>query len=496
MTFPHQELPSASIAELRARLDSGEVTAQRLAEMHLERIEAIDREGPTLHAILEVNPDWEAIAGRLDAELGSGRSRGPLHGIPVLLKDNLDTGDRMLTTAGSLALTAAPAPADAALVAQLREAGALILGKTNLSEWANWRSKRSSSGWSARGGQCRNPHVLDRNPSGSSSGSAAAVAAGLAPLAVGTETDGSIVSPSSRCGVVGIKPGVGAVSRRGVVPISHSQDSPGAHARHTRDAALLLQAMLDEPSDLTSGLRPDALQGARLGVLREPLTGYSEHTDRIYEESLGALRELGAELVDPVSIATLKEMREKRDELESSVMCSEFKAGIAAYLQSRTGIPHRTLADLVRFNEEHAAEEMRYFRQEWFEASLAAPDLESDEYREALAACRRLSREEGLDKVLAQHRLDALLAPAGAPAHVTDLVNGDRSLGGPSQPSAMAGYPIVTVPAGLAFDVLPVGLAFFAGRGSEARLLAYAHAFEQAARAFSEPGYLPSLALE
>lgn len=496
VTFPHQELASASMDDLRAKLDSGELTARRLAEMHVERIEAIDRKGPALHAILELNPDWEEIAGRLDAELRAGRSRGPLHGIPVLLKDNLDTGDRMLTTAGSLALTGAPAPADAALVTRLREAGALLLGKTNLSEWANWRSKRSSSGWSARGGQCRNPHVLDRNPSGSSSGSAAAVAAGLAPLAVGTETDGSIVSPSSRCGVVGIKPGVGVVSRRGVVPISNSQDSPGAHARHTRDAAILLQAMLKEPIDLSSGLRPDALQGRRLGVLRDPLTGYSEHSDRIYEESLGSLRELGAELIDPVVIPTLTELRERRDELETKVFCCEFKAGIQAYLATRSGSPPRTLADLVRFNEEHAAEEMRYFRQEWFEASLAAPDLESDEYREALSACRRLSREEGIDRTLAEHRLDALLAPSGAPAHVIDLVNGDRSLGGPSQPSAVAGYPIVTVPAGLAFDALPVGLAFFAGRGSEARLLAFAYAFEQATRAFREPRFLPTLALE
>lgn len=495
MPWPHPELATASTSELRDRLDARELSVPRLIEMHLERIEAIDRGGPALRSIIEVNPDCEEIARELEKELRSGRSRGPLHGIPVLVKDNVDTDDRMQTTAGSLALAGPPAPLDARLVAHLRDAGAVLLGKANLSEWANWRSKRSSSGWSARGGQCRNPHVLDRNPSGSSSGSAAAVAAGLTPIAVGTETDGSIVSPSSRCGVVGIKPGVGVVSQGGIVPISHSQDSAGAHARSVRDAALLLQAMAETPLELISGLREDALKGARIGALRDPLAGYSEHTDRVYEQSLRTLRDLGAEVIDAVVIPGLKEMRERRDDIETKVFCCEFKAGIATYLASRPGIPHRSLADLVRFNEEHAAEEMPYFRQEWFETSLAAPALDSEEYRAALATSHRLSREQGIDAVLAEHRLDALVAPGGAPAHVIDLVNGDRSLGGPSQPSAMAGYPIVTVPAGLAFEALPVGLALFAGPRSEGRLLAYAYAFEQATRAFREPRYISTLAL-
>jgi len=492
---PHPDLADVSLAELSSRLESGELSARRLAELHLERIAAIDSAGPTLRSVIELNPDWEEIAGRLDAERRGGRIRGPLHGIPVLVKDNIDTGDRMLTTAGSLALVGAPAAADAPLVARLRAAGMVLLGKTNLSEWANFRSRRSSSGWSGRGRQCRNPHVLDRSPCGSSSGSAVAVAAGLAPVAVGTETDGSIVCPSSANGVVGIKPGVGLISRSGIIPISSSQDSAGPHARHVRDAALLLGALADRPADFTAGLDPGALKGRRLGVLREPFTGYSEHADRVHDAALLALRDLGAELVDPVEIATTEAMQADKRGIENLVLEYEFKAGIDAYLVARTGIGPRSLADLIRFNEEHAAEEMPYFRQEIFEECVAKGGLDSEDYLKAAAAARRLSRQRGIDATLRRHRLDCLVAPSRGPAWVLDPINGDRNLGGCTQPSAMAGYPIVTVPAGLAFDALPLGLAFFARPGSEAALLAMAYAFEQHTNARRAPRFLPTLEL-
>ncbi len=491
---PHPDLADASIADLRSRLDSGELSVRRLAEMHLERIDAIDRVGPSLRSVIEINPDWEEIADRLDGERRDGRERGPLHGLPVLVKDNIDTGDRMLTTAGSLALSAAPAPADAPLVARLRAAGMLLLGKTNLSEWANFRSSRSSGGWSARGRQCRNPHVLDRSPCGSSSGSAVAVAAGLIPVAVGTETDGSIICPSSANGVVGIKPAVGLVSQHGIIPISRSQDSAGAHARHVRDAALLLGAIVDIPTDFTRHLDKGALRGRRLGVLREPYTGYSEHTDKVHEEALLGLRDLGAELIE-VEISTTEAIRADDRKVETMVLQHEFKAGIDSYLAARPGIGPRSLADLIRFNEEHAAEEMPYFRQEIFEACQARSGLDSAEYHSALAASRRLSREDGIDATLERHRLDALVAPSRPPAWVIDQINGDRAIGGSTQPSAMAGYPIVTVPSGMAFDALPLGLAFFARPGSEALLLGMAYAFEQLTRARRAPRLLPTLDL-
>jgi amidase len=421
--------------------------------------------------------------------------RGPLHGIPVLVKDNIDTGDRMQTTAGSLALMGVPAPADAALVARLRAAGMLLLGKTNLSEWANFRSTRSSGGWSGRGRQCRNPHVLDRSPCGSSSGSAVAVAAGLIPVAVGTETDGSIICPSSANGVVGIKPAVGLVSQHGIIPISRSQDSAGAHARHVRDAALLLGALADVPADFTVHLDVGVLRGRRLGVLRKPFTGYSEHTDKVHEEALLGLRDLGAELIE-VEILTTEAMRADERRVESTVLQYEFNAGIDSYLAGRPGIGPRSLADLIRFNQEHAAEEMPYFRQELFELCQARSGLDSTEYLSALAESRRLSREDGIDATLDRHKLDALVAPSRPPAWVIDQINGDRAIGGSTQPSAMAGYPIVTVPSGMAFDSLPLGLALFAKPGSEALLLGMAYAFEQLTKARQAPRFLPTLDLD
>ena len=495
LNLPHPELADATVAELRARLDSGELSVRRLAEMHLERIAAIDGAGPTLRAVIEVNPEWEEIADRLDAERRAGRPTGRLHGIPVLVKDNLDTGDRMLTTAGSLALATVPASRDAPAVARLRQAGMLLLGKTNLSEWANFRSTRSCSGWSGRGRQCRNPHVLDHTPCGSSSGSAAAVAAGLASVAVGTETDGSIICPSAVNGVVGIKPGVGVVSQAGIIPIARSQDSAGAHARHVGDAALLLGVLSDGATDFSGALRPDALRGRRLGVLRGPYTGYSEHVDRVHATALEALGELGAELIDPVELATAEKLKADGRELEMLVMKYEFKAGIDAYLATRPGPCPRSLAELIRFNVDHAAEEMPYFGQETFEDAQARGDLTSPEYLNALATVRRWAREEGIDATIAAHRLDALIAPARAPAWVIDPLSGDRNLGGCTQPAAVAGYPIVTVPMGHAFDALPVGLAFFGVPGSEAALLGMAHAFERLTRARRAPRFLPSLDL-
>ena len=488
--LPHPELADVTVAELRRRLDSGEVTARRLAEMHLERIAAMNTRGPALRAVIELNPDALEIAGQVEAASNGG---GPLRGIPVLLKDNIDTGDRMLTTAGSLALTGAPAPADAALVARLRAAGAVILGKANLSEWANFRSTRSASGWSGRGRQCRNPHVLDRTPCGSSSGSAVAVAAGLAPLAVGTETDGSITCPSSVNGVVGIKPTVGLISQRGIIPISASQDSAGPHGRTVADAAALLGALTEQPEDYTRHCDPDGLRGARLGVLRKPYCGYSEHTDRLYEAALDAMRAAGAELVDPVALATTDEMRSSGT--EQVVLEHEFKAGLDAYLAGRPGLAVRSLRELVEWNRQHADQEMPYFGQERFEAALATDGLAAEKYVSAAAKARELSRDKGIDAAMREHRLDALVAPTSAPAWVLDAINGDRVLGWSSQPSAMAGYPIISLPMGMVLGSLPVGLSIFGRAYSEAVLIRIAAGLEAVLPRRAAPMYRDRLEL-
>ena len=466
-------------------------TARRLVEMHLERIAAVNTQGPQLRAVIELNPDALTIADQLDAEPSK---RGPLHGIPVLLKDNIDTGDRMLTTAGSLAMTGAPAPADAPLVTRLREAGAVILGKANLSEWANFRSSRSASGWSGRGRQTRNPHVLDRTPCGSSSGSAVAVAAGRTPLAVGTETDGSITCPSSANGVVGIKPTQRLISQGGIIPISASQDSAGPHGRSVYDAALLLGALTESPEDYTRHCDPEGLRGARIGVLRKPYTAYSEHTDRLYEAALDAMRAAGAELIDPVVLATTEEIRSSGAEL--AVLEHEFKAGLDAYLQTRTGLEVRSLQDLVAWNRDHADEEMPYFGQERFEAALETEGLDSEKYRTAAAKARELSREKGIDAVMDEHRLDALVAPTTSPAWVVDPINGDRLLGGSSQPSAMAGYPIISLPVGRVLGALPVGISIFGRAHSEPVLIRIAAGLERAfPDARTAPRYLEHLEL-
>lgn len=490
---PHPELATASAFDLRERLARREVTARRLTEMYLDRIEALDRSGPALRSIIEINPDALEIADALDADMQAGRNRGPLHGLPVLVKDNIDSGDRMQTTAGSLALEGHPASSDAPLLANLRAAGAVLIGKTNLSEWANFRSTRSCSGWSGRGRQTRNPHVLDRTPSGSSSGSGAATAAGLAAFSVGTETDGSIVSPANANGIVGVKPGLGTISQVGIVPISASQDSAGPHARSVRDAALLLETLAGRTGSYLPTLDRVALRGARLGVLRAPFTGYSEHTDKVYEEALDALRDAGAILIDPVEMSSAAELRSSG--AETKILLHEFKAGLNAYLGNRPDAPVHTLAEVIAFNISHADREMPYFRQELLEKAEETQGLESPEYLVAVKLALELARDRGIDSLVREHSLDALVAPAGSPASVVDKINGDRHLGGSSQPSAVAGYPIVTVPAGLVSGALPVNINFFSRPGSEARLLALAFAFEQCTRALVTPRFLHTLEL-
>jgi amidase len=478
------EFHEATIADLGDRLRAGALTVRRLTEAHLARIDAIDRSGPALRSVIEINPDALSIADELDAELRGGRIRGPLHGMPILVKDNIDTADGMKTTAGSLALVDARPAADALLVANLREAGALVLGKANLSEWANFRSTHSSSGWSARGGQCRNPYALDRNPGGSSSGSGTAVSASLCVAAVGTETDGSIMSPSSSNGVVGIKPTVGLVSARGIVPISHTQDTAGPMARTVTDAAFLLAAMTGDGS----AHAPDAasLGGARIGVARKLAAEFDPRVVALFEEALEALRGAGAELIDPADLPHADEYEES----EWEVLKYEFKADLETYLASADGEAPRTLAELIVFNRAHPAEELPFFGQELFEMSVEKGPLTDPAYLDALAACRRLSRGEGLDAVIAEHALDAIVAPTRGPAWLTDHINGDHhGLGGSSSPAAVSGYPSVTVPMGSVAG-LPVGLSFIGGPRRERELIGYAFAFERSTNHRMSPRFL------
>jgi amidase len=423
-----------------------------------------------------------------------------MHGIPVLIKDNIATHDRMSTSAGSLALDGVIAPRDAFLVGKLRAAGAVLLGKTNLSEWANFRSTESSSGWSGRGGQCRNPYALDRNPCGSSSGTGAAISASFATVGIGTETDGSVVCPSNANGLVGLKPTVGLVSRSGIIPISHTQDTAGPMCRTVTDTAILLGAMAGpDPDDAATGaaaatadyttfLDPNALRGARIGVARRQFWGYSPEADRICEAALQALRDAGAVVVDPADIPNAGEY----DSSEWQVLLYEFKADLNVYLRAwAPTAPTKTLADLIAFNERERAREMPYFGQEIFELAEAKGPLTEQEYVDALATCGRLSRAEGIDKVMDEHRLDAIVAPTGSPAWPIDLVNGDHFLGASSTPGAVSGYPHISVPAGHSFG-LPVGLTFLGRAWSEGKLLALAYAFEQAVQARAAPRYLPT----
>jgi amidase len=478
------EFQEETIGELGAKLRAGELTVRELTEAYLARIEALDRSGPTLRSVIETNPDALAIADGLDAEIRQGRIRGPLHGIPILVKDNIDTRDRMGTAAGSLALVDARPAADAPLISNLRDAGAVILGKANLSEWANFRSTLSSSGWSARGGQCGNPYALDRNPGGSSSGSGAAVSANLCAGAVGTETDGSIVSPSSANGIVGIKPTVGLVSSRGIVPISHTQDTAGPMARTVADGALLLAAMTGDGSAPPPDA--DSLRGARVGVARNLATEFDPRVGALFEEALEAIRAAGAELIDPADVLHVDEYEES----EWEVLEYEFKADLEAYLAAVGGEAPRTLADLIAFNQGHRAEELPFFGQEIFEMSVEKGPLTDPAYLEALATCGRLSRDEGLDAVLAEHTLDAIVAPTRGPAWLTDHINGDHhGLGGSSSPAAVSGYPSVTLPMG-SIAGLPVGLSFIGGPRRERDLIGYAFAFERATNHRVAPRFL------
>jgi amidase len=491
-------LAEASLADLQKKIDTGELTARGITEAYLARIEALDRQGPTLRSVIETNPDALARADALDAERKTKGPRGPLHGIPVLLKDNVDTADRNTTTAGSLALEGSVSPRDSFVAERLRAAGAVLFGKANLSEWANFRSGRSTSGWSGRGGQCHNPYALDRNPCGSSSGSAVAVSANLCPVAVGTETDGSIVCPSTTTGIVGIKPTVGLVSRAGIIPISHTQDTAGPMGRTVADAAALLSAIagVDSRDPATAAARghveadygrfvdPAGLRDARIGVARN-LAGFHPAVDAIFNEALAEIRRQGAELVDPADVPHVDELGDP----EFEVLLYEFKAGLNAYLASLgPAAPVKTLADVIAFNEAHREREMPYFGQDTFLKAEEKGPLTTPAYREALETCRRLSRAEGLDAILEKHTLDALVAPTGGPAWLTDLVDGDHFVGGNSTPAAVAGYPSLTVPMGFVFG-LPVGLSFIGRPWSEGLLIRLASGFERASGHRRPPGF-------
>lgn len=500
------ELEEADIAQMQAWMTSGRYSSRRLTELYLQRIEQIDRRGPSLRSIAEINPDALTIADALDRERTQTGPRGPLHGIPIAIKDNIETGDRMMTTAGSLALEGSIARRDAFVIERLRAAGAVIVAKTNLSEWANFRSAKSSSGWSGRGGQVRNPYALDRNPCGSSSGTGTAVAANLAAAGVGTETDGSIVCPSAAAALVGIKPTVGRVSRSGIIPISHSQDTAGPMARTVADAAILLEAMSGRdpgdpattvagaaaPFDHRAALDGGALKGARIGVARKRYFGYSPATDRLMAAAIARLKELGAVIVDPADIATAGQL----DDCELEVLLYEFKAGLNKYLGTLPpSAPVRSLSDLIAFNEREKAREMPYFGQEILELSQKKGPLTDPAYRRAHATCRNRARALGIDATIARFRLDAIVAPTGSPAWPTDLVNGDHFLGASSTPAAVAGYPSITVPAGEVYG-LPVGMSFIGSAWSEARLVALAYAFEQATKHRRAPRFLTTADLE
>ena len=496
------DLEEATLADLQARMTAGKDTARSLVEKYTARIAQIDRQGPALRSVIELNPDAVTIADELDAERKRQGPRGPLHGVPLLIKDNIATADRMTTTAGSLALEGVRAPHDAFVVSQLRAAGVVILGKTNLSEWANFRSTHSTSGWSGRGGQTKNPYALDRNPCGSSSGSGAAVAANLAAAAIGTETDGSIVCPAHSASLVGIKPTVGLVSRTGIVPISHTQDTAGPMARTVADAAAILGVLdgvdADDAAtaetaahasrDYAGALDANGLQNARIGVVRDKLFGYSPVADRLTEAAIADMKKRGAVIVDPANISTLGTF----DAGELEVMLYEFKADLNKYLSwLGPGSPVRSLTDIIAFNKAHREQELKYFGQELLEMADAKGPLTSEAYVKAVAANRGQARALGIDMVMTKNQLDALVAPTFGVPWLTDLVAGDVFPGGASTPStvaAVAGYPHITVPMGY-FRGLPLGLSIFGRAWSEPTLIKIAYAYEQATKHRKPPTF-------
>jgi amidase len=500
------ELDEFTIDDLQQAMQSGKYSSRSLTEKYLARIQEIDKGGPRINSVIEVNPEALEIAEALDRERKDKDkgARGPLHGIPLLIKDNIDTADRMNTTAGSLALLGSTPPSDAFVAGQLRKAGAVILGKTNLSEWANIRSSHSTSGWSGRGGLTRNPYALDRNPCGSSSGTAAAVAANLCAAGVGTETDGSVVCPSSANGLAGMKPTLGLISRTGIVPISHSQDTSGPMARTVRDVAILLGAMAgadpdDEvtsasagkiESDYTKFLDPNGLKGARIGVVRKYF-GFNDAVDQLMNNLVDEIKRAGAEITDPADIPTIG----KFDDTELLVFMYELKADLAAYF-ARLGdtAPVKSLKDVIEFNEKNKTKEMPYFGQDLFLKSQEKGPLTTKEYLDALANNRKLTRAEGIDFVMDKFKLDALVAPTGGPAWLTDLIDGDHSSGGSSNAAAVAGYPNINVTGGFLYG-LPVGISFFGRAWSESTLLKIAYAFEQLTKARQKPMFLPSIPL-
>lgn len=494
-------LEEASIADLQARMQKGELTSRALVQAYLARIKSLD---PKLKSIIELNPDALSIADALDQERKQKGPRGPLHGIPVLIKDNLATADKMQTTAGSLALLNVKPPRDSFVVQRLRAAGAVILGKTNLSEWANMRSTHSSSGWSARGGQTHNPYALDRNPCGSSSGTGAAIAANLAVVGIGTETDGSIVCPSASQSLVGIKPTVGLVSRSGIVPISHNQDTAGPMARSVADAAALLNviagadpddaataASTGKIADYTKFLDASGLKGLRIGVARAKIFGSAPAADRVAEEAIAVLKAHGAEIVDPADIAHLGEY----DDAELAVLLTDFKWDLKSYLEKwAPGAPVHSMEELIAFNKQHAAEELPFFGQELLEQSAKKGPFDAPEYKKALESCHKLARDEGLDATFKKYKLDAVLAPTGGAPWLTDLVTGDHFVMASSTPAAVAGYPAITVPAGFERG-LPLGVTFMGPAWSEGTLIKIAYAFEQARHARQPPQLAPTVEL-
>jgi amidase len=501
---PAFELDELTIAELQNGMASGKYTAHSVAQKYLERIDEIDKHGPAINSVLEPNPDALSMASDLDRERKAKGARGPLHGIPVLIKDNIDTHDRMTTTAGSLALGGSLPLQDSQVAKKLREAGAVILGKTNLSEWANFRSSHSSSGWSGRGGQTKNPYVLDRNPCGSSSGTGAAVAANLSAIGIGTETDGSVVCPSNANSLVGIKPTVGLISRAGIIPISHSQDTAGPMCRSVTDAAILLGALtgVDPRDDATRAsagksfadygkfLDANSLKGARIGVHRKGF-GFNDGVDKLINDCIDIIKRRGATIIDPADIPT----QGKFDDSELEVLLYEFKADLNSYLAALgPRAPVKSLKEIIDFNEQYRNREMPYFGQDLFIKAQAKGPLTDKAYRDALAKDQRMSRKEGIDFVMDKNKLDALIAPTGGPAWPTDWLNGDHFAGGYSTASAVAGYPHITVPAGYLFG-LPVGLSFFGRAWSEPTLIKFAYAFEQATKARRAPQFLPTAKL-